>query len=207
MNDLINRILDLPRHQRVGILAGLMIVLLVLDYFLFYAPRSYKISEARENIEGARMVRNKKRRLAANLPKLQRELREKSGLLKEAVAQLPDRKEIPDLLRNISSKAREAGLQVLTFRPRGEKLQAFYAEIPVDIVVRGRFHDMVVFFSEVGKLRRLVNIQNIEIQGPQNNDKKLLVQTSAQATTFRFLSEAERQKGTGSGGKGQGRSK
>ena len=194
MNDLINRIFGLPRQQRIGILAGLIIALLALDWYLFYSPRSDQISKLSQDIENSQIERNKKKKLAANIPKLKKQLQELGGMLKEAVAQLPDRKEIPDLLSSISTKAREAGLQILIFRPKAENVKDFYAEIPVDIVVRGGFHDVVTFFDAVGGLNRLVNIQNIEIKNPKPEGDRMSVETSALATTFRFLDEAERKK-------------
>lgn len=194
MSDFINRILELPRLQKMGILAGLIIALLALDYFLLYSPRSDQISRLVEDFESARIARDKAKKLVADKPRLLKELQKSDGMLKEAVAQLPDRKEIPDLLSTISDKVREAGLEILIFRPKAEILQDFYAEIPVDIVVRGGFHNVVTFFDEVGRLDRLVNIQNIEIKTPQTKDDLSSVETSALAITFRFLDEAEREK-------------
>ena len=178
----------------MGILAGLIIALLALDYFLLYSPRSDQISRLVEDFESARIARDKAKKLVADKPRLLKELQKSDGMLKEAVAQLPDRKEIPDLLSTISDKVREAGLEILIFRPKAEILQDFYAEIPVDIVVRGGFHNVVTFFDEVGRLDRLVNIQNIEIKIPQTKDDLSSVETSALAITFRFLDEAEREK-------------
>jgi len=60
---------------------------------------------------------------------------------------LPDTKEIPDLLSNISSLGREAGLDVVQFKQRPEKFEEFYAEVPVDILVRGTYHQVASFFD------------------------------------------------------------
>src|SRR3989338_11045492 len=103
------------------------------------------------------------------------------GRLKEAVAQLPDRKEIPDLLSSISNKVKESGLDILIFRPRAENIQEFYAEIPVDIVVKGGFHSVATFFDEVGRLNRLVNIANIELRNPRANEDQVSMDVSAVA--------------------------
>lgn len=194
MNNLLQQILERPRQQKIGILAGVVIVLLGLYYSLLYSSVSFELSKVSGEIESARMDKERRSKRAANLPRLQQELQKADGMLKEAVAQLPDRKEIPDLLSNISGKAREAGLEVLIFRPKGENFQDFYAEIPVDIVVKGGFHNVVTFFDEVGRLSRLVNVQDIEIRTPAGNDGKSVIETSARATTFRFLSEDERKK-------------
>jgi len=194
VNQLLTQILRLPRQQKIGILAGLIIFLLVIGYFYVYLPGDDKVTKLAEEITGVRGDRDRKKALSANLPKLQKELQEWDAKLKAAVAQLPDRKEIPDLLSSLSTKAREAGLEILLFRPRAENFQEFYAEIPVDIVVRGGFFNAVTFFDEVGKLNRLVNIDNIDLKNPKVGGDQVALEISTLATTYRFLDEAERKK-------------
>jgi type IV pilus assembly protein PilO len=194
MRDYINRILSLPQQQKIGILVGLILAILALDFFYFYSPYSDQISRLTEEIEGARNERDKKKKLATNMPRLQQQIRELDGMLKQAVAQLPDQKEVPSLLSNISTKARESGLEILVFRPRPENFQDFYAEIPVDIVVRGGFHNVATFFDEVGRLDRLVNLSGINLKTPKVSEDNVVIEASTMATTFRFLDEAERKK-------------
>ena len=194
MNQLLTQILRLPRQQKIGVLAGLIIFLLVIGYFYIYLPGDDRVSKLAEEITGIRNDRDKKKALSANLPKLKKELQEWDAKLKGAVAQLPDRKEIPDLLSSLSIKAREAGLEISLFRPRAENFQEFYAEIPVDIVMRGGFFNAVTFFDEVGKLNRLVNIDNIDLKNPKVGGDQVALEISTLATTYRFLDEAERKK-------------
>ncbi|HSF57475.1 MAG TPA: type 4a pilus biogenesis protein PilO [Candidatus Binatia bacterium] len=194
MNQLLTQILRLPRQQKLGILAGLILFLLILGYFYVYLPGDDKLAKLAEEVESVRADRDKKRALSANLPKLQKDLQEWDLKLKAAVAQLPDRKEIPDLLSSLSTKAREAGLEILLFRPRAETFQEFYAEIPVDIVVRGGFFNAVTFFDEVGKLSRLVNMDNIDLKNPKVGSEPVVLDISTLATTYRFLDDAERKK-------------
>jgi type IV pilus assembly protein PilO len=194
VNQLLTQILRLPRQQKIGILAGLIIFLLVIGYFYLYLPGDDKLTKLAEEISAVRGDRDKKKALSANLPKLQKEVKEWDAKLKAAVAQLPNRKEIPDLLSSLSTKAREAGLEILLFRPRAENFQEFYAEIPVDIVVRGGFFNAVTFFDEVGKLSRLVNIDNIDLKNPKLGGDQVALEISTLTTTYRFLDEAERKK-------------
>ena len=192
MKEFLDRILELPQRQKVGLLAGLIVLLFVFDYFFFYTRFSFQIEELVQGVAAARKELDRKKTLVANLPQLREQLQLLNGMHKEAIAQLPDRKEIPDLLTSISNKAREAGLDILLFRPRGENPQEFYAEIPVDVVVRGGFHDVVSFFDEVGRLSRLVNINNIEMKNPKINQDRMIIDTSTLVTAFRSLDEAER---------------
>jgi len=192
LKEYLDRVLDLPKQQKLGILAGIIIALLALDYFLLYQASSLEISRLSGEIENNRNEREKKKKDVANLPQLKQQVQQLDGMLKEAMAQLPDRKEIPDLLSSISSKARESGLDILVFRPRAENYQDFYAEIPVDIVVRGGFHNVVTFFDEVGRMHRLVNLSNIELRNPKVSDDRVILESSTLAVTFRFLDDAER---------------
>jgi type IV pilus assembly protein PilO len=190
----LDRIFALPRQQKLGVLAGAVVLLLVLDYLLLYSRLSLQITTLEQTVDVARTERDRKKALVANLPQLRALKVELEGKLKEAVARLPDEKEIPDLLISVSNKARESGLDILLFRPKAENPRDFYAEIPVDVIVRGGFHNLVAFFDEVGRLNRLVNINNIEMKNAKPSDDQATVDTSALVTTFRFLSEAERAK-------------
>jgi len=194
LNELINSILERPKSHKIAILAVVIVLLGGLFYSLLYAPRSAEIAKLQEDVEAARGQKTVKQQRAANLPRLQKEISDLDAKLKEAVAQLPNKKEMADLLSSISSKARESGLEILLFRPRAENYQDFYAEIPVDITVKGNFHDAVGFFDEVGRLHRLINIDNIGFKNPTVSGEHVILETTTVATAFRFLDEAERKK-------------
>jgi type IV pilus assembly protein PilO len=194
LNELLDNILERSTAQKLAILGVSVILLAALYYSFLFVPRSDEIAKLSDSVEIARNEKTVKAQKAANLPRLQKDLRDLEAALKRAVAQLPDKKEIPELLSNISAKATQSGLDVLLFRPRGENFQDFYAEIPVDITVKGSFHNTVSFFDEVGRLNRVVNIDNIGFKNPTAAGDNLVLETTSVATAFRFLSEAERKK-------------
>ncbi|HWP22661.1 MAG TPA: type 4a pilus biogenesis protein PilO [Candidatus Binatia bacterium] len=194
MNQLLDNILERPPAQKLAILGVTVILLAALDYSFLFVPRSDEIAKLSDSVEIARNEKTVKAQKAANLPRLQKDLRELEAQLKKAVAQLPDKKEIPDLLSNISAKAVESGLDVIWFRPRAEHFQEFYAEIPVDITVKGSFQNTVNFFDRVGRLDRLINIDNIGFKNPTVAGDNVTLETTSVATAFRFLDETERKK-------------
>ena len=194
MNGLLDKILDQTQARKIVILTGTILLVFALYYSFVYSPRSDEIAKLKDSVEIARNEKQVKLAKAANMPRLQAELREMEIKLTEAMAQLPDRKEIPDLLSGLSNKAREAGLEILLFRPRAENFQEFYAEIPVDIVVKGGFFNAVAFFDDVSKLNRIVNIDNIDFRNPRVGGDQVTMDISNLATTYRFLDEAERKK-------------
>ena len=194
MNQLLDNILERPTLQKIGILVVTIILVAALYYSFIYSPRSDEVAKLADSVEIARNEKTAKQLKAANLPRLRRDLQQLDRQLKKAVAELPDQKQIAALLASISAKARESGLDLVVFRPRAENFQEFYAEVPVDITVKGNFYNTVGFFDEIGRLDRLVNIDNIGFKNPTIAGDRVILETTGVATAFRFLNEAERKK-------------
>lgn len=194
MNQLIDKILELPKFQKTAILVVVIILAAALYYSFLHVPLGDQIAKLADSVEIAKNEKLAKSQKAASLLRLRQDLARLDLELKKAVAQLPDRKEVADLLGSISNKAQSAGLEILTFRPRAESFQEFYAEVPVDITVKGNYHEMIDFFDNVGRLDRLINIDNIGFKNPTVNGERVLVETTTVATAYRFLNEAERKK-------------
>ncbi len=194
MNQILDTILERSKAQKFAILGVIIILLAALYYSFLYSPQADEIAKLADSVEIARNEKSVKAQKAANLAGLRKDLQRLDAELKKAVAQLPEKREIPDLLRNISTKAQQSGLDILVFRPRAENYQDFYAEIPVDITVKGNFHNTVSFFDEVGRMDRLVNIDNIGFKNPTPAGDNVVLETTSVATAFRFLDDAERKK-------------
>lgn len=194
LNELLDNLLERPGKQKLAILAVMIILIAALYYSFLYSPRADQLAKLADSVEIARNEKMIKTQKTANLPRLRKDLQQLDAELKKAVAQLPDKREIAELLSNISSKAQQVGLDVLLFRPRPEAFQDFYAEVPVDITVKGNFHNTVSFFDEVGRMNRLVNIDHIGFKNPTVNGDNIVLETTSVATAFRFLDEAERKK-------------
>ena len=86
------------------------------------------------------------------------------------------------------SPARMPGLEFLLFQPKPEVKKDFYAEIPVDIKVSGSYHKLPMFFDNVSRLYRIVNVPNIEMKAGPKKDR---LDTSCTAVTYKFLETAE----------------
>jgi type IV pilus assembly protein PilO len=195
MNDLLERILELPPRQRVLLLVGGVALLFFVYAYFLYWPRSAQIDEKEQRKTDLVLDRDRKKAMVANLDRTRKEVAQLDGDLRKAVAQLPDTKEIPDLLSNISSLGRESGLEILQFRQRPEQFEEFYAEVPVDILVRGTYHQVAAFFDKVGKMARIVNVTNVNTKSPAKIEGDTIeLDTSCVAVTFRFLDEAERER-------------
>jgi type IV pilus assembly protein PilO len=194
LNQILDAILERSKAQKLATLGVTVVLIAALYYSFLYSPQAEEIAKLADSVEIAHNERSVKTQKASNLARLRKDLAQLDAQLKKAVAQLPEKKEIPDLLTTISTKAQQSGLDILLFRPRAETYQEFYAEIPVDITVKGNFHNTVSFFDEVGRLNRLVNIGNIGFKYQTVSGDNVVLETTSVATAFRFLDEVERKK-------------
>jgi len=193
MNDLLERFFELDTRQRLMVAVGLVVLVFGAYWYFVLSGRRAETAKIAAKVVELRDQRANKQKLVANMDQLQETVRDLGAQLKQAEAQLPDSKEIPDLLSNISSAGRDSGLEMISFRQKQEQLKDFYAEVPVEVAVRGNYHQVATFFDRVSKLDRIVNVGDIAIQGPKREGDAMMVDTACSAVTFRFLDEAERE--------------
>ncbi|HSD10455.1 MAG TPA: type 4a pilus biogenesis protein PilO [Candidatus Binatia bacterium] len=192
MNDLLERFFGLTPQMRVVSYVGGALLLGLVYWNFFYSPMATTLQERNGRLQELEAQHAKKTRMVAQLEALRKEVKELDAKLKEAIAQLPDQKEIPDLLSTVSSLGRESGLEILIFRQRPEVLEDFYAEVPVEMLMKGTYAQLSEFFDRVGRLNRIVNVKDISMKTPVVNEGRVILSTSCIAVTFRFLSEEER---------------
>lgn len=194
MNDFLENLENLEPSRKIAIAIGVPLLVLLAYYFLIVSPRTVRTAQLATHIEEMEQERDKKKFEAEQMPERQKEVDALDKQLKFALTRLPDEKEIPELLSSISNLGRDSGLEILVFRQLPEGYQEFYAEVPVEMQVRGNYHQVAQFLDRVGKLDRIVNVSNIALKAPKNVDESVQLDANSRITTFRFLSEAERQR-------------
>ena len=185
------QILDLPAKQRFLIYGGGIVLIVLLYVFLFHFPRSAEIKTKQDRILSLTEERIKLQELLKDRDKAKAEILQIEGRFNGVKAQLPEQKEIPELLRQVSNLGRDSGLDVTLFRQKEEILLDLYAEVPVEMAVRGGYHQIALFFDKVRHLDRIVNVSDLSLKNPQPAEGQMYVEASFFATTYRFLSEEE----------------
>jgi type IV pilus assembly protein PilO len=105
--------------------------------------------------------------------------------------QLPDKSQMDGLLTDINQAGLGRGLEFELFKPGQENVADFYAEMPIQIKIKGNYHDIGAFATDVSKLSRIVTLNDISIT-PTNRDAKDSVLTmDAVAKTYRYLDSSE----------------
>lgn len=194
MNPRVEKFLKLPAYQR-GLVLCLILLLVVGGFvYLLYLPKHEEYQQLVKTGDDLQRKLEQDRRIARDLPKFEAEYQRMQEQLAEALTQLPNEKEIPTLLTNIAGLAKDQGLDVLLFKPRGEAPKGFYAEVPVELKLTGSFHQVALFFQSVGELPRIVNMGNLTMGGAKTADGRTTLTVDCLATTFRFIESAPAKK-------------
>lgn len=190
----IEKILKLPTPQKAGIIVAIIVVFFVLYYFLIDKPARAELASKEQERIKLQAESDEQQKILANLPKFKQELKDLQVQFEESLKLLPNTREIPNLLSNISSLAHNSGLEIMLFQPKPEKEQDFYANIPVAMKVRGKYHDFGYFCDKVSKLDRIVNINDIQLssKSTRKNTEPGILEAKFSATTFKFIEKAKK---------------
>jgi len=180
----------IPPQYRWGMIPALLLLVTVAYGYGMYKPEGERIRSLEEQIQQQNVTLQKYRKVAANYDTFQTQVEALEIDLRQALAQLPDSKEIPDLIRQISDLGVRTGLQITLLRPQAEQVREYYAEVPITVNMVGSFHAVGQFFDELARLPRIISVSKIKLGGDSKQDTTI-VDTECLATTYRFLEESE----------------
>ena len=135
---------------------------------------------------------------SSKLAELQAENKLLSDKLTVLQMQLPEEREVSGLLKQVSDLGVKSGLQVVSWRPGVKSVHPSndVYEIPVNVEMRGAYHEFGQFFANITAVKRIVNISNITMR---TGDSKRFprgmtgLNVSFTLTTYSLIPEKERE--------------
>lgn len=183
------RYIPMEPRPKLGIALLLLAAPALLYVALFYMPYVKEKQElATEKIRLESEVGTVSTK-AGTLQRLEKELAETKEMFSSKAALLPETKEIPKLLKDISSLGTAAGLEFLSFKPMPEQPKDFYEEIPISISLKGPYHGIGRFFDSVSKLERIVSVGDMKVGTPTRENNEMILKADCQLVTYRFTNE------------------
>ena len=125
-----------------------------------------------------------KKGMVVNLPAYRAQMVEIEEMLAELVQQLPDSSEVPSLLRAITEAGARRGLEFVVFDPQEQELGDFYSTLPILMEVRGGYHQLANFISDLAQMSRIVTVGDLEITA----DEEGTLTSSLVVKTYSYLS-------------------
>jgi len=177
-----------------GLAIGLIFVITTAaaTYYTVVKQKLPVLEAAQQQEEQLRGAFELKQRKAANFEAYKAQLAEIEQSFGAMLRQLPGKTEVPSLLVDISQTGLAAGLQEELFRPQGELIKEFYAELPIQIRVTGTYQELARFINDVAALPRIVTVHDISLKGRPDLPAGDLVMDLT-AKTYRYLEEGEEQ--------------
>ena len=178
-----------PILPKLGVLFITLVLIVLASYWFDWQHQIEGINLEKVKEEGLRKTFLTKKSEAINLPAYQKQLDDIEKQFGALLRQLPGRAEMDALLTDINQAGLGRGLQFELFKPAAQETRRdFYAELPISIKVTGSYHDIGAFASDIGKLSRIVTLENI---GLASAGKGGALALDAVAKTFRYLDDEE----------------
>jgi type IV pilus assembly protein PilO len=184
LQGLVEKAETLVLWQRVAILAGMIVVLVGAATWFLFLPTYEEMDQLETKLQELDKQLATAKINAAELEKFQAKMQEAEAQFKIAMRALPEQAEVPSLLTNVSKSGVELGVELLSFKPAAEVNKEFYAELPMEINIRGDYHHQAMFFDRVARLSRIININNISISADKAGRD---LNTLCTAVTYKFI--------------------
>ncbi|HYC44542.1 MAG TPA: type 4a pilus biogenesis protein PilO [Burkholderiales bacterium] len=177
-----------PPAPKIGVLVIVFAVIVGAAYWFDWSAQAEQIAAEEAKEEQLKKTFVEKKTEALDLPLYRKQLEDIEKQFGALLKQLPGKSEIDALLTDINQAGLGRGLQFELFKPAAEEtVRDFYAELPISIRITGTYHDLGAFASDVGKLSRIVTLNDVSLTPAK--DGALIM--DATAKTFRYLDEDE----------------
>jgi type IV pilus assembly protein PilO len=160
----------------------------VAYWFFFYSDASAKIEGAIRQRQAMKDELAQQQQAQASYFADRDELAIREQRARELNKLLPPDSEEDAFLSSVQSASNAAGIDLKGYSPQDEVAQNFYAKVPMKLEMSGRFHQIAKFAFELGKVDRIINVENIELSEPKLVGDEVILHAKCLATAFHALS-------------------
>lgn len=178
-----------PVLPKLMALFAILVVIVFAGYWFDWSTQMEELAAARQKETDLRAQFLDKKSQAVNLDAYRKQLDDIEQSFGAMLKQLPNKSEMEALLTDINQAGLGRGLQFDLFRPAAaETMSEFYAELPITIKVKGAYHDIGAFASDVSQLSRIVTLNDVAVTTDKVTGGLVL---DATAKTYRYLDDNE----------------
>jgi type IV pilus assembly protein PilO len=153
-----------PQNQKKLILGLLPLLLFFVYQQLFHGKRVAQADELEQRLETLTATNTAAKVLAAQGgPELERRLAIYEQHMRQLEELIPNREEVPELLYSMSLRMQAAGVEMSKMHPEAEDAGPFYTRQIYEVGVKGTYHNVGAFLSDVGLLPRIVTPTDLKL--------------------------------------------
>ncbi len=210
---------SLPWYGQLLIFVIIGLVFLGIYYNMYYTDGQTEINSLQDQKSQLESEIQKLQMKKREIAKIRKDIEIKEANLEKLQEILPNKKEIDKILRIIQERVKDCNLSILNFVPhvlmpknitikkrvtvrtgdrertelRNTTVRNVYAEWPISLSLRGRYHDLAIFFVHLCSLSRIFTIDNFKITSYNKQNRGFTISANVEAKTYIFI-EKENQK-------------
>jgi type IV pilus assembly protein PilO len=181
----------LPMPVKLVLLGFLFLILLGLGYWFLWRDEIVNIDQAKAKEQELRQVFLAKKAQAVKIDAYRQQMVDIEKTFGALLKQLPDKSQMDGLLTDINQAGLGRGLEFDLFKPGQEVVSGFYAELPIQIKIKGTYHDIGAFATDISKLSRIVTLNDLAISPASKDSSDIVLSMDAVAKTYRYLDSSE----------------
>jgi type IV pilus assembly protein PilO len=184
-----------------GLAVGAVLAALVLGvvWWRLIDPMNERIEQQEAQIAELDRKILEGRAAKLQLPRFREQVRALELELDKLLRILPTRRNTPELLRRVRALLEQGDFGFHRFTPGGTVEREFYSEWPIRIDVSGDYHGLAMFFDRVGRLSRIINIENMVVSARPRGEETITATFTAKTFVYKE-SEADDSTQTPAGG-------
>lgn len=161
-----------------------------LCFFLIINPQLYEKNKLQKEYEELKKELDRMVTIKNNMNKYRQEFERINALYQESLKQLPEHKDIPNLLRNVTNLGTETRMKITFFEPKPVQNKEFFAELPFVIRYSAPFHNVAYFFDGIRKLERIMTVTSFKMSpDPKSPPGRLTLSGECMLKTYVYLKE------------------
>ncbi len=176
-----------PLVGKILIMIGAAALSAVVYWFVWYSDTSAKIEGAEKQKKALHddLIAQQQAQTSYLADRDELALREQRA--RELNKVLPPDAEEDAFLSSVQAASNAAGIDLKGFAPQDEVPQNFYAKIPMKLEMGGKFQQIAKFAYELGKVDRIINVENIELTEPKVVGDEVILKGRCLATAFHAI--------------------
>ena len=136
-----------------------------------------EISSNNQTLNDNRNQLTKLRSFSAGINEIKQRLKKTNTEFEEALLIIPRTLDLSQLLARLNVLAKNSGIEIETFKPLKEepvgaeapKVKSFYRDVPLEMQLHGSFSQTLVFFDQVSRTKRIMNVESVKMLPAQEN--------------------------------------
>lgn len=147
------------------LILGVVVCLLILalGWFLVISPAKKSVSDTQQKIDDTQQQIQIEQNRAIQLKQFQQDPTQFTRQIDALKERLPDNVQLSDIIDEIDHAAEEAGLDFFSVKPSNPISSGSFYEVDLELVMNGRYFNLVEFFNHIEALPRTVKFVTLNI--------------------------------------------